>query len=326
MTIQAVSFGELLIDFVALERDVSVGYARRFEKVPGGAPANVAVGLAKLDIATAFITQLGDDPFGHYLHDVLQENGVNTSGIRFSQEARTALAFASIDADGERSFAFYRHPSADMLMTADALDENLLKQVSIFHFGSITLIDDPVRSTTMTAIDIARRHNSLISYDPNLRMALWPSAQAAREGMLAGLREANIVKMNEEELAFLTGVDTLPDDNDKVEAAQALWHDALHLLIITRGPVGAMAVTPHGHWMAAGYSVQVEDTIGAGDGFMAGLLAGILAHSPVSYDSADTVLPLLKQANAVGALTASKRGAIPALPDALSVHSFLSGV
>ncbi len=321
---KVVCFGELLIDFVALARDVSVGYADRFQKVAGGAPANVAVGLAKLGIPSAFITQLGNDPFGHFLKNTLDDNDVDTTAIAFTDKARTALAFVSVEASGERSFAFYRHPSADMLMTPDSLNHTMIQQATIFHFGSITLIDDPVRATTLAAIDMARQYGATISYDPNLRPALWPSLDAAKTGMLTGLQQATIAKMNEEEVKFLTGKDNLPSDIDMVEAAHSLWHADLRLLVITRGPAGCLAITPSAFWSVQGYTVQVEDTIGAGDGFMAGLLAGIATQPAASLDSKDLILPALQQANAVGALTASRRGAIPALPGMDTVQVFLT--
>jgi fructokinase len=326
LTIQVISFGELLIDFVALERDVSVGYALRFEKAAGGAPANVAVGLARLGVPTAFITQLGDDPFGRYLEEVLRLKGVDTSSVVFSKEARTALAFVSIEASGERSFAFYRHPSADMLMTPDLLNRVLLRQASIFHFGSITLIDDPVRSTTLEAIREAKAGGALISYDPNLRAALWPSLDAAKTGMLQGLRQANLVKMNEEELLFLSGVGEMTGQGAIAEAACRLWHDELALMVITRGAEGCIAFTNGELVLEPGFRVSVEDTIGAGDGFVAGLLAGMLPHlqrGRLPELSLENLKPILRQANAVGALTVTRRGGIPALPDAEELRLFL---
>lgn len=315
----------MLIDFVALERDVPVGYANRFEKAAGGAPANVAVGLAKLGIPVAFMTQVGDDPFGHFLVETLQENGVDTSTICVTDVARTALAFVSVEANGERSFAFYRKPSADMLMQANQLNRELLETIAIFHFGSITLIDEPIRSTTLEGIRIAKNSGALISYDPNLRPALWQSLDAAREGILIGLQQANIVKMNHEELTFLTNNHELHDSDEIVAAARSLWHDDLHLMVITQGSDGCIALNQELYWQTSGFKVDVEDTIGAGDGFMAGLLAGLITRQtqPLTDNIQADMVSILNQANAVGALTASKRGGIPALPNADSVHAFL---
>jgi fructokinase len=324
---QIVCFGEMLIDFVALERNVSVGYANQFEKAAGGAPANVAVGLARLGIPTAFITQLGDDPFGHYLFHLLQQNLVDTSGIAFSNDALTALAFVSIDHDGERSFAFYRKPSADMLIRPEQLAIPLLSSCKIFHLGSISLINEPVRSTALKAIEIAKNAGAIISYDPNLRLALWDSEAEALQGLMQGFRQAHLVKMNIEELEFLTGQQGLSYPQAIFEASRGLWHKELQLLVITRGGDGCIAITSSRYWESTGFSVTVEDTIGAGDGFMAGLLSGILPliHPQTKMvDAMDTVMiPLLLRANAVGALTTTQRGGIPALPDETTVQAFL---
>ena len=200
-----VSMGELLIDFVALESGVTVGEASGFIKAPGGAPANVAVAVARLGVPSAFLGQVGDDPFGHHLADVLRHDNIDVSGLRFSREARTMLAFVSLRADGERSFSFYRNPSADMLMRPEDVAYDVIDRATIFHYGSITLIDEPCRSAQLAALRHARAQGLLISYDPNLRMSLWRSAEDAKVGILEGLEFATILKVSEEELDFLTG-------------------------------------------------------------------------------------------------------------------------
>ncbi len=273
MSPSVICMGELLIDFVALERDRSVGYAHQFEKAAGGAPANVAVGLAKLGVKTAFITQVGNDPFGHFLHQTLAENGVDVSMVLFSDAARTALAFAAIEASGERSFAFYRHPSADMLLHPDQLNTSKIRRATIFHYGSISLIDEPVRSATLAAIEAAKSGGAYLSYDPNLREPLWPSLDAAKVGISEGLQFANIVKLSEMELAFLTQRHGLTTPEAIAQAAHQLWNDELMLMVVTLGPQGCVGVTPTQFWHVEGYGVQVEDTIGAGDGFVAPVYA-----------------------------------------------------
>src|SRR5690606_3184475 len=162
-----VCMGEILIDFVALETGVSVGEASGFQKAPGGAPANVAVAVKRLGMDSAFIGMVGNDPFGQYLAQVLKDNGIDTTGLKFTDEARTALAFVSLRADGERSFSFYRHPSADMLMTADDVEYSLINRAKAFHFGSISLIGEPSRSATVAAAAYALERGALVSYDPN---------------------------------------------------------------------------------------------------------------------------------------------------------------
>ncbi len=320
-----VSMGELLIDFVALERDTTVGEAHQFEKAAGGAPANVAVGIAKLQVPSAFVTQLGNDPFGKFLRNTLDENGVDVSMVRTTDEANTMLAFVSVQASGERSFAFYRNPSADMLMRPEDLDTARIAEAAIFHYGSITMIDQPARDATEAAIEAALSGEALISYDPNLRELLWPSMDAAREGLLYGLKFANIVKMNLEEVEFLTANTPFTSVNELVAAARELWHENLRLMVITRGEEGCIVLTPDAHWVVPGFAVRVEDTIGAGDGFMAGLMAGIYALEDIAQLANETqLMPILRQANAVGALTASRRGGIPALPTLEQVQAFLA--
>lgn len=320
-----ISMGELLIDFVALERDTSVGYAQKFEKAAGGAPANVAVGVAKLGVPVAFITQLGNDPFGHFLKATLAENGVDVSMVQFTDDANTMLAFVAVEATGERSFAFYRNPSADMLLRPEDLDVDQLASAAIFHYGSITLVDEPARSATVAAIRNAEEGGAFISYDPNLREVLWESREAAFDGLIYGMQFAHLVKMNVDEVQFLTGHDAFTSLNELLSAARTLWHNNMQLMVITRGSAGCIALTSDQHWIVPGFSVHVEDTIGAGDGFMAGLLAGIYALGDINMLKDGTLLErILLVANAVGALTAAGRGAIPALPDSAAVEQFLA--
>lgn len=306
-----VCIGELLIDFVALESGVTVGEASGFLKAPGGAPANVCVAAARLGLPAAFLGQVGDDPFGHYLSDVLRSEGIDVRGLRFSREARTMLAFVSLRKDGERSFSFYRNPSADMLMRPEDIATEVIDDKKIFHFGSITLIDEPSRSATLAAVQHARARGLLISYDPNLRMSLWRDAAVAKAGMLAGLAYANILKVSEEELDFLTGgQDVTP-----------LWHDDLRLIVVTRGADGSSAFTRSKRVDAVGYPVQAVDTTGAGDGFVAGLLAGVMEYG---LDNVGKLSRMLRFANAVGAIATTRKGAIPALPLRSEVDAFLA--
>jgi fructokinase len=300
-----VCMGELLIDFIALETGVSVGEASGFQKAPGGAPANVAVAIRKLGMPSGFIGQVGNDPFGHYLSDVLFEHGVDTAGLRFSDAARTALAFVSLRGDGERSFSFYRHPSADMLMTPDDVNYAMIDAARAFHFGSITLIHEPSKSATLAAARRALDSGLLVSYDPNLRMALWPDKDAARAGMLEGLDYAHIVKISEDELAFLTNGDVY-----------ALWREHTRAIIITLGASGSIAYTRDSFLKVEGQGVQTIDTTGAGDSFVGGLLVKLLSAPDMDSLLADALRlgDVLHFANTVGAITTTKRGAIPALP------------
>lgn len=305
--VDVIALGELLIDFVSTESGVSLIEAPAFKKAPGGAPANVAVGLARLGVSSGFIGKVGDDDFGRFLAQTLASNGVDTSALRFSDQARTMLAFVSLRADGERDFMFYRHPSADMLLGPEEIDLDYIGAAKVLHYGSISLISEPSRSATLAAVEGAQERGVLISYDPNLRLNLWPSAEAARQGMLEGWRFAQIAKVSREELTFLTGL------NDLEVAAQTLWHAGLRLLVITEGRDGCRYVTPEARGYIPGYRVQTVDTTGAGDGFVAGLLAGLLENER-AWKNAAELENVLRFANAVGALTTTRRGAIPALP------------
>jgi fructokinase len=309
-----VSMGELLIDFVALESGVTVGDASGFQKAPGGAPANLAVAVARLGMASAFIGQVGDDPFGHFLADVMSAEDVNVDGLRFTDEARTMLAFVSLAEGGERSFNFYRHPSADMLMTAADVAEDVIKTHDVFHFGSITLISEPARSATLHAASVARDAGKLISYDPNLRRALWASDDEARAGMLLGFEYANIVKISEEEVLFLTG-------NTDVSA---LMRPHTQVICVTRGEHGSSLHLPDGTTVShKGFVVKSVDTTGAGDSFGAGFLVAYQEALAQGRPDDDALTQMIRFANAVGAITTTTRGAIPALPNRAQVEAFL---
>jgi fructokinase len=324
--VDVVTFGELLIDFVSTESGVSLVEAPAFVKAAGGAPANVAVGLARLGVSSGFMGKVGDDDFGHFLAQTLSGNGVDTSALLFSGEARTALAFVSLRGDGERDFMFYRHPSADMLIRPEEIDHDYIGSAKVFHYGSISLISEPSRSATLAAVEGAREHGLMISYDPNLRLALWPSAEAARQGMLAGWPFAHVAKVSREELAFLSGVLSLPKggQSDLTTAAAQLWHEQLRLLVITDGPDGCRYVTANAQGHVPGYRVEAVDTTGAGDGFVAGLLAGLLADES-AWERVPDLEDTLRLANAVGALTTTQRGAIPALPTRNAVEVLMKG-
>ncbi len=317
MTCDVITLGELLIDFVPTVSGVTLVEAPAFKKAPGGAPANVAAGLAKLGVSSAFLGKVGDDAFGRFLKGTLDEVGVDTSGLVFSQEARTALAFVSLRADGEREFMFYRHPSADMLYTPEEVATDLIASAKIFHFGSISLITEPSRSATLAAINAAHANGLLVSYDPNLRLALWPDAGAARAGMLSVWRLADLIKVSEEELVFLTGLAGMD------EAVEQLWHDRLQLLVVTLGKGGCRYYTKNYRGTVPGFTVEAVDTTGAGDGFVAGLLFGLLNH-PDDWQEETQLREICRLANAVGALTTTRRGAIPALPTLGQVQQFLA--
>ncbi|KAK4566677.1 hypothetical protein RGQ29_002798 [Quercus rubra] len=311
-----VSFGEMLIDFVPTASGVSLAEAPGFLKAPGGAPANVAIAVSRLGGKAAFVGKLGDDEFGHMLAGILRENGVVDEGINFDKGARTALAFVTLRADGEREFMFYRNPSADMLLTPDELNLDLIRSAKVFHYGSISLIVEPCRTAHLKAMEVAKEAGLLLSYDPNLRLPLWPSPEEAREQIKSIWDKADLIKVSDVELEFLTGSNKIDD-----ESAMSLWHPNLKLLLVTLGDLGCRYYTKNFHGEVEAFRVNTVDTTGAGDSFVGALLCKIVDDQSILEDE-PRLRAVLKFANACGAITTTKKGAIPALPiesDALSL-------
>ncbi|KVI00467.1 fructokinase-2 [Cynara cardunculus var. scolymus] len=312
-----VSFGEMLIDFVPTVSGVSLAEAPGFLKAPGGAPANVAIAVSRLGGKSAFVGKLGDDEFGHMLAGILKENGVCGEGINFDKGARTALAFVTLKADGDREFMFYRNPSADMLLTPDELNLELIRSAKVFHYGSISLIVEPCRSAHLKAMEVAKDAGALLSYDPNLRLPLWPSPEEAREQIMSIWDKAEVIKVSDNELEFLTGCEKIDD-----EAAMSLWHPNLKLLLVTLGDKGCNYYTKNFHGTVGAFAVKAVDTTGAGDSFVGALLTKIVDDHSVLEDEGK-LKELLRYACACGAITTTKKGAIPALPTVSEVQGFI---
>jgi len=318
-----VCLGEALIDFIPLESGVSLIEVSAFKKAPGGAPANVAAGLSKLGNPSAFVGKVGDDPFGRFLAKTFADSGVDTSRMLFDRNARTGLAFVSLTPEGVPEFMFYRNPSADMLLTAQELDVDFIKSARAFHYGSITLISEPSKGATEAAIGCAADGGLLISYDPNLRKPLWPGLDRAKEQMLAAMAYPHVVKVSEEELAFLTGASELA-------AGSRLLMDAfpnIALLAVTLGSQGCYFRTARAQGRVPAFSVEVVDTTGAGDGFVAGMLSCLLASvsepDGISLLDEEALIRTFRFANAVAGATTTKRGAISALPTRAEVEELL---
>ncbi|CAN7053370.1 unnamed protein product [Brassica rapa subsp. trilocularis] len=304
-----VCFGEMLIDFVPTTSGLSLAQAPAFKKAPGGAPANVAVGIARLGGSSAFIGKVGEDEFGYMLANILKDNNVNNEGMRFDPGARTALAFVTLTNEGEREFMFYRNPSADMLLEESELDLDLIKKAKIFHYGSISLITEPCKSAHIAAAKAAKEAGVILSYDPNLRLPLWPSADNARDEILSIWDTADIIKISEEEIEFLTKGEDPYDDS----VVRKLFHPKLKLLLVTEGPEGCRYYTKDFSGRVHGLKVEVVDTTGAGDAFVAGILSQLACDLSLLQDE-ERLREALMFANACGALTVKERGAIPALP------------
>jgi len=319
-SVNVLCLGELLVDMVANEPDVPLRYASSFRKAPGGAPANVAVGLARLGHTTAFIGKVGKDEFGLGLEEVLRGNGVDTSGLRFDPRVPTTLAFVSLDKQKVPSYTFYRNPGADIRLRPDEVEPALFRTAKVFHFGSLSLTNQPARRATWYAARLAEQY-MIRTYDPNLRLSLWSSPIQAQRYIRLGIERADVVKLNRQEMDFLTGTLDL-----SLGTARLARHT--RLVVVTLGAEGCFYRVRDRTGHVPGFEVQVADTTGAGDGFMAGLISGLLTHVP-RHDMLDalsdaTLTSVLTLANAVGALTSTRPGAIPALPTQAEVDAWLA--
>ncbi|MCX8128563.1 MAG: PfkB family carbohydrate kinase [Clostridia bacterium] len=301
------ALGELLIDFTpagcsANGRDI-------FEKNPGGAPANVLAACAKLGGSSTFIGKVGADQFGFYLKQVLEDNKVDTSGLVFSKEVNTTLAFVHLSENGDRSFSFYRKPGADIMLAPEDLNLELIDNSKIFHIGSLSMTDEPSRSATIRALDYAKERGKLISYDPNLRLALWKNENTAKECILSVLSYADILKLSECELEFLTGKTDLSHGTELLAEAGA------KIIVVTLGEKGCFFKYKHGNGYVSTYDTKVVDTTGAGDAFLGGLLYRIsssgYALEEIPFEAFRKIVLF---SNAVGAICASGFGAIPSMP------------
>ena len=310
--------GEALVDFVATSNGHGLADAQGFLKCAGGATANLAVGLAKLGMRVAFAGKVGDDAFGRYLERELRRWGVGTGQVSFDAEHKTRLAFVSLDASGERDFEFWEHTPADTRLEAKDLQDRKLTASAIVHIGSFLLISEPSRSAALGVASMLRKRGVTVSFDPNLRLSLWRSGTEAREISLKMVRRAEILRLNEDEALFLAGTKTL------AAAVKRLRSMGPRLIAVTKGSAGCSVYGEAGSLSLPGYRVRVVDTTGCGDGFLAGFLAGVLrAGGDSGRLSIGTLEKIGRCANAVGAITAMRRGAIAAMPTAGELEKFL---
>lgn len=305
--------GEVLIDFMPAG-PAQPGVIGAFDPAPGGAPANVAVGLARLGVRSAFMGRTAADGFGRFLARALSDAGVDVSRLRLDPDARTPVAFVSLDEEGEREFLFYGEPMAGF-STAD-LDHDAIAAARLLHSGSIGLIHPAAREASLLAVETARRNGRLVSFDANLRLALWPDRDTAEGLIRRGIAAASIVKLSDEELEFLTG------RADPEGAGRSLWHEDLRLLVVTHGRNGCTFLTADASGHVPGMAVTTVDTTGAGDAFVAALLAGILEDVDTAF-TPDRLREICRFANAAGALTTTAPGAIPSLPGRAAVNRLL---
>ena len=314
-------FGELLIDFVASQPGQPLAESPRFDKCAGGAPANVAVGACRLGARAAMISCVGNDPFGDFLVRALDAEGVDTGGIQRASDARTTLAFVSVDADGERDFTFFRHPGADTRIHCDATTETLITRSRVFHFGSLSLTHPSARAATREALDIARRADVVVSMDPNLRLMLWERPAEAVRAVREALPYARVVKVSQEELFLIA------DTDDEDEGLRFLHGLGPRLILLTRGGASARLFTPSIDREIPGFPVRALDATGAGDSFTAAFWAATFRKGSESLEQTlsdeAALVAACRFAHAAASLTVQSPGAIPALPTKSTVEARL---
>ncbi|AOR63581.1 aminoimidazole riboside kinase [Pectobacterium wasabiae] len=284
----------------------------RYLKCPGGAPANVAVGIARLGGNSAFIGRVGDDVFGHFLKTVLEQENVDTHYMAHDRQHRTSTVVVSLDETGERTFTFMVRPSADLFLQPEDLP--VFNRKEWLHLCSIALSQEPSRSTAFKAMRQIKAALGRVCFDPNIRDDLWQSEQELRDYLTQALMLADVVKLSREELAFLCST---PDVEEGIQ--QFIRRYPTRLLLVTLGSEGVWLHDRHQLRHFAAPSVTPVDTTGAGDAFVAGLLHGLAEYDdlsqPLSWD------PIIEQAQRCGALATTAKGAMTALPHAQALHA-----
>lgn len=303
-----VALGELLIDFTSISTDAG-GYPTMAAH-PGGAPANFLAALRKFGAKTALLGKVGNDAFGKLLTDTLQKAGIETRGLVRDGDVFTTLAFVTLDENGDRSFSFARKPGADTCIRFEELDLSLIDGAKVFHFGTLSLTDEPARSATVRAVAYARSKGKLITYDPNLRKPLWDSLEKAKDQLLWGLGQADVVKISDEEVEFLFGLDPAAG------AAHILEHYGVQLVFVTCGADGCFFKNPRAEGMVPALSgIRAVDTTGAGDIFGGSALWKILelGIAPELLNEAQ-LREVVRFACASAGLSTTRPGGISSVP------------
>ncbi len=312
------ALGELLIDFT--ENGVSAQGNPLLEANPGGAPCNVLAMLCRLGAKTAFIGKIGKDMFGNQLEQALTETGIDTSGLKKDNQTHTTLAFVHTLADGDREFSFYRNPGADRMLSIDDLEEDLIQNCTIFHYGSLSMTDEPCRSATKKAVQLAEAAHVLRSFDPNLREPLWHSLESAREQISYGMRHCDILKISDNEIRWFTGCE---DFDEGVLALQKEYQ--IPLILLSMGKDGSRAYTKNGcrTEQAAFIQEHTVETTGAGDTFGACALHYVLSHGWHDYNETE-LKEMLTFANAAASIVTTRKGALRVMPSKEEIENFLN--
>lgn len=312
------ALGELLIDFT--ENGLSKNGNPLMEANPGGAPCNVLAMLRKLGKHCAFIGKVGQDAFGNFLETTLKEEGIDTRGLIQDLQTHTTLAFVHTLPGGEREFSFYRNPGADMMLDKEDLNQELLISCRIFHFGSLSLTDEPCREATREAVRMARAAGAMISFDPNLRESLWDNREQARKQIEWGLDQCDILKIADNELVYMTGITEYDVGAEKLLDK----HPQIRMLNVTAGEYGSYSFCgPNRCHMPIVKADHVLEKTGAGDTFCACVLNYVLEHGLDGLTEAD-LCEMLRFANAAAALIIQRKGALRVMPNKSEIENLCS--
>lgn len=301
------ALGELLIDFT--ENGKSSQGNIMMEANPGGAPCNVLAILTKLGKKTAFIGKVGDDYLGHHLQQVVEKLGINTENLLFDKDVHTTLAFVHTFEDGDRDFSFYRNPGADMNLRDSEINEAIIADSKIFHFGTLSMTDPDVRKATEKAVEIAEKNNCLISFDPNLRPPLWKNPEDAKECFDYGMSHCKILKISDNEITWFTG---LEDFDEGVKVLKEKYN--IPLILLSKGKSGSAAYYKDIKVERPAYmEVKTIETTGAGDTFFGSVLNYILEKGLENLTE-ENLTEMLDFANAAAALITTRKGALKVMP------------
>lgn len=315
--LDVIAIGEVLIDFTPADR--SMGGNEQFECNPGGAPANVAAALSRLGAKSALISKVGADQFGSLLHDTLFDIGVDVSGVSYTDEASTTLAFVHLDDKGDRSFSFFRKPGADTFLHSRDVPLEMVVTSQILHYGTLSMTHEPARTATRAAVLKAKEAGVMLSFDPNIRFALWESKEEARQNILWGMEHADILKISEEELSFITGTSDV--EKGSIELQEQF---DLALIVVTLAEKGCYYRLVGQDGYVPGFQVKVIDTTGAGDAFLGCLLYKILETGSSLNDLTNQqIVSMLTFANAGGALVTTRKGALGAMPTTEEINQMI---
>ena len=306
--IDVVALGEVLIDFASRGTDAN-GYPL-MQALPGGAPANFLAALTKYGKHTAFLGKVGDDAFGHLLVGTVKDAGIETRGIVIDPTVFTTLAFVTFDASGDRSFSFARKPGADTCLSWEEVDKSLIDEAKVFHFGTLSLTDEPVRTTTRKCVAYAKEAGKLITCDPNLRKPLWRSEDEAKEQIVWSLQQAEVVKISDDEVDFLWNC-TPEEGADKL-----LKEFGVSLAMVTLGPKGCLLKTKSAVCQVSSPKVSPVDTTGAGDIFGSSAVCRLLElNKPIEDLTAEDLHYIAAFASTAASLSTETPGGIPSIPE-----------